>query len=312
MKKVSIGIVMLLVFVLSFASTQTMNENLTVSKKLLNITDKITIDLPIIKDSNNNELKELNKFIEKTILEYFDYAISQDDGTLNLNIEFDTDFVKNFIGKVYINENILSIPLVLGIYYDRAAYPMTEIYGINIDIKSQKIIELKDLINTEGLSELLLSDKVRHLSHFKGYYDSDPEYAEKEVSGWVEHEKTHNESFFITKDSIIVSMNFVGKAHGWYALIEIPKAKLLKDYQNKKPSDEGLNNGKQNTSLLQKAITVDKQYLYKTPLEKTKMYLIKDDIVEIIREEEDWTYILYETKTKKYIKAWIPSSSLAK
>lgn len=221
MKKVSISIVMLLVFVLSFASTQTMNENVTVSKKILNITDKITIDLPIIKDSNNNELKELNKLIEKTILEDFDYYISQDDGTLNLWVEFDSDFVKNYIGKVYISENILSIPLYASIYSDGSMFTTDEVSAINIDIQSQKFIELKDLINTEGLSEFLLSDKVHHLSHFKDFYDFNPEYAEKTISTLVENEKLLNQSFFITKDSIIVSINGLPNVLGDFALIEI-------------------------------------------------------------------------------------------
>jgi hypothetical protein len=55
-------------------------------------------------------------------------------------------------------------------------------------------------------------------------------------------------------------------------------------------------------------IQSSKQPLYKTPSEKTKMYLVKGDEVEILEEKDDWLYILY--KGKKDIKAWIPKSAV--
>lgn len=50
-----------------------------------------------------------------------------------------------------------------------------------------------------------------------------------------------------------------------------------------------------------------KQPLYKEANEnsKTNMYLIKNDVVEILEEKENWIYILYITKDKKEIKAWV-------
>ena len=57
-----------------------------------------------------------------------------------------------------------------------------------------------------------------------------------------------------------------------------------------------------------KIIQSKKQPLYKTPSEKTKMYLIKGDKVEILEEKDDWLYILYHGK--KDIKAWIPKSAI--
>ncbi|MDX4069896.1 hypothetical protein [Aliarcobacter skirrowii] len=59
-------------------------------------------------------------------------------------------------------------------------------------------------------------------------------------------------------------------------------------------------------------IESEKQPLYKEPNEnsKTNMYLIKNDVVEILEEKEDWIYILYITKNNKEIKAWIPKNSL--
>ena len=56
-------------------------------------------------------------------------------------------------------------------------------------------------------------------------------------------------------------------------------------------------------------IIPDKQYLYNAKnAEKTKMYLIKGDQVEVLRENEDWLYILYHGK--KEILAWIPMSAV--
>lgn len=57
-----------------------------------------------------------------------------------------------------------------------------------------------------------------------------------------------------------------------------------------------------------KNIKQQKQLLYKTPNKKTKMYLIKGDKVEILKEKDNWLYILY--KGKKDIKAWIPKSAV--
>lgn len=59
-------------------------------------------------------------------------------------------------------------------------------------------------------------------------------------------------------------------------------------------------------------IKFEKQYLYKelNKNSKTKMYLVKNDVVEIMEEKEDWIYILYISKDNKEIKAWIPKNAL--
>jgi hypothetical protein len=57
-----------------------------------------------------------------------------------------------------------------------------------------------------------------------------------------------------------------------------------------------------------KNIQSSKQPLYSEPQIKTKMYLLKNDKVEILEEKDDWLYILY--KGKKDIKAWIPKSAV--
>ncbi len=58
-------------------------------------------------------------------------------------------------------------------------------------------------------------------------------------------------------------------------------------------------------------IQVKKQYLYNNPVfsSKTKMYLIQEDKVELLKEKEDWLYILY--KGKKELKKWIPKKAIA-
>jgi hypothetical protein len=61
---------------------------------------------------------------------------------------------------------------------------------------------------------------------------------------------------------------------------------------------------------ISKEIQIEKQYLFDNPNKesKTKMYLLKNDKVEILEEKDDWLYILY--KGKKDIKAWIPKSAI--
>lgn len=59
-------------------------------------------------------------------------------------------------------------------------------------------------------------------------------------------------------------------------------------------------------------IQIQNQPLYKEPNEntKTKMYLVKNDVVEILEKKDDWIYILYISKDNKEIKAWIPKNAL--
>ena len=65
---------------------------------------------------------------------------------------------------------------------------------------------------------------------------------------------------------------------------------------------------KKNT--ISKEIQIEKQYLFDNPNKesKTKMYLLKNDEVEILEEKDDWLYILYHGK--KDIKAWIPKGAV--
>lgn len=53
-----------------------------------------------------------------------------------------------------------------------------------------------------------------------------------------------------------------------------------------------------------------KQFLCNGPnkCSQTKMYLIKGDKVEILKEEEDWLYVLY--KGKREIMKWIPKQAV--
>lgn len=93
----------------------------------------------------------------------------------------------------------------------------------------------------------------------------------------------------------------------------IPKINIptLYDFKNENFANEYLNKNYKNFVKVdnsQKQIYPTKQALYKTPTEITKMYLLKGDKVEILKEKDDWLYILY--KGKKEIKAWIPKSAV--
>lgn len=70
---------------------------------------------------------------------------------------------------------------------------------------------------------------------------------------------------------------------------------LLKDYVSKQ---------------LTKTIKPSRQYLYDDASEnyQTKMYLIKGDEVEILKEEDGWLYVLY--KGSREIRKWIPKSAV--
>lgn len=59
-------------------------------------------------------------------------------------------------------------------------------------------------------------------------------------------------------------------------------------------------------------IQLEKQDLYNNPNEnsKTKMYLVKNDLIEILDEKDEWIYIVYMGKNNKEIKAWIPKIAL--
>jgi hypothetical protein len=64
-------------------------------------------------------------------------------------------------------------------------------------------------------------------------------------------------------------------------------------------------------------VLLDKTYLYDKPTDnsKTKMYLIKEDIVNLIKQEIDskgriWLQVIFERKGKKDIIKWLPASSV--
>jgi hypothetical protein len=93
----------------------------------------------------------------------------------------------------------------------------------------------------------------------------------------------------------------------------IPKINIptLSNYKDKNFSYEYLNQNYKNFIKIvksNKTIYNLKQPLYSEPQIKTKMYLLKNDKVEILEEKDDWLYILY--KGKKDIKAWIPKSAV--
>ncbi len=55
-------------------------------------------------------------------------------------------------------------------------------------------------------------------------------------------------------------------------------------------------------------IHVQKSFIYSQPNKQTKMYLLKDDEVEIIEEKKDWLHIRYYGK--KVVEGWIKKSDV--
>jgi hypothetical protein len=56
------------------------------------------------------------------------------------------------------------------------------------------------------------------------------------------------------------------------------------------------------------SIHVQKSFIYSQPNKQTKMYLLKDDEVEIIEKKEDWLHIRYYGK--KVVEGWIKKSDV--
>lgn len=87
----------------------------------------------------------------------------------------------------------------------------------------------------------------------------------------------------------------------------------LKDFKYKNFNDDFLEKNEENFIKKEYDLVIlENQSLYKEPNEntKTKMYLVKNDVVEILEEKENWIYILYISKDNKEIKAWIPKNAL--
>lgn len=56
-----------------------------------------------------------------------------------------------------------------------------------------------------------------------------------------------------------------------------------------------------------KTISVEKAYLYNEPnlSAKHKAYVVKDNIVAVLEEKGDWTFIEYRSEQDKFYKGWI-------
>lgn len=61
-----------------------------------------------------------------------------------------------------------------------------------------------------------------------------------------------------------------------------------------------------------KAVTADKAFLYAkpTPEHKRKAYVIKNDVLGVLSEENGWVYIEYPRPGKKSVKGWVKSSDV--
>ncbi|OCL85355.1 hypothetical protein AAX26_02027 [Aliarcobacter thereius] len=117
------------------------------------------------------------------------------------------------------------------------------------------------------------------------------------------------------KDNLVLEIN-KKDWHYYFQIIGV-ETKDNKNYLLVSFLDQALESSYFSTSFLvfdyqNNKIKTQKQPLYKEANEnsKTNMYLVINDVVEIIEEKEDWIYILYITKDEKEIKAWIPRNSL--
>lgn len=141
---------------------------------------------------------------------------------------------------------------------------------------------------------------------------------------------------FLNKDTVYLNFGYLGaRWNGYQYLFKVKDNHLflseVYDYQlenggymcktNFKQISEGVfqldDTGKPECGKLvffdeMKTIISDKQFLYKEANKnlKTKMYLIKNDKVQILEEKENWIHILFITRDNKEIKGWIPKSAL--
>ncbi|TLS70953.1 hypothetical protein FE246_08270 [Aliarcobacter thereius] len=137
-------------------------------------------------------------------------------------------------------------------------------------------------------------------------------------SNYIDRVQRHIKFYFNPKDLKLfeikrVDANQDGVLKGIYIFKPEKNIKTLYDFKNKDFMDKYLDKNEKNfIEKLYDLIILEKQPLYKEANEnsKTNMYLVINDVVEIIEEKEDWIYILYITKDEKEIKAWIPGNSL--
>ena len=187
-----------------------------------NYGEHVTISAPVLKNSDGSDNKELNYLVEATISAYFSDYIDMENPNATISID---------VGEaVYFGENIISIPMEAFLFYKGAAYPTAVYYGININTETQSIMELKDIINTDGLTDFLLSDNaIEHRYNLKPYFEMYPESITI-IENLVENEAMLNKSFYVTENSIIIIINGLPHSFGDYSLLGIEEPLYKMDH----------------------------------------------------------------------------------
>lgn len=141
---------------------------------------KIDIDYPqLVNLSDKDTQNSINVIIKENAMKDKDYLISEaGEITYELNYEV-----------MYRSFGLISIRYIGYSYVDGAAHPNNFLYTTNIDVKNQKVVELKDLINiNEGFVDVFKSGTYSSM-----FYDITPEQKEAleellheyDTAGWI-------------------------------------------------------------------------------------------------------------------------------
>lgn len=204
-------------------------------------------------------------------------------------------------------------------------------YEIQNDEKNNKIYI--DLLDKENKLLIFTKDKEKYkktfdeklyfcessnIAWFKTFSQINNNYLVSCFSNYVDRVQRHINFYFTPKDLKLVEIkredaNQEGIIQSIYIFKPFENIATLYDFKNKDFMNNYIEeNGNNFIKKEYDLIILEKQPLYKEANQnsKTNMYLVINDVVEILDEKEDWIYILYITKDNKEIKAWIPKNAL--
>jgi hypothetical protein len=206
----------------------------------------IAIDYPQIKGlKDTNKQSDINELLKKGAMSYL--SVSSDLATLDISYEIE-----------WKGNNVLSVQYYGWEEYSDAPHPNNLFFTININSKTGKEIELKDMFHLDQniVDSILKNGKV------VGPLDpNDPDLTE-EVRDNLNNNLTvsslKDAIFYFTRDSFIISIE-VSHAIGDYAMIETkysdlkrsinPKKEVWKDFEEALNKDSGnIADGNQNQS----------------------------------------------------------------
>lgn len=261
-------------------------------------------------------ISERNNYKEKYIIDYINnnWII---DSVIYVTTNWQDDYSKTYICKVKQNIKIND--------YDNIK-PMP----IENQRKNSCIINYYE---EDSLSQFLKrfnkkdNSAIREVNRYKSLLVKFPLSKENltqynDIAYYLEQSKAYKESIYLLKKIIEKyperTVAYLNIADAYWG--DNNKDKAIENYkiyisqmkenskENKIPQKvfERINT----KDTISKEIQIEKQSLFDNPNKesKTKMYLLKNDKVEILEEKDEWLYILY--KGKKDIKAWIPKSAI--